>query len=129
MELKASELRENNKLLFMGKVVTFDYIAKKRVDGIFWIKVKEPNLDHKNFHFKPIELSEEILLKCGFKIGFDTYLPFQKSYSLGEIILSEEFILSGESGVMWQIGKPFLFLHQLQNAIFAITQTELEINL
>ena len=119
MELKASELRENNKLLFMGKVVTFDYIAKKRVDGIFWIKVKEPNLDHKNFHFKPIELSEEILLKCGFYQNEDLFYIGEIGLYLDDNVWWNDELINGR----------MFYLHQLQNLYFALTQTELEINL
>lgn len=129
--MKANELRENCKLLFLGEIVTFDYITKKRDDGIFWIKTKEHNLDHKNFHFKPIELTEEILLKCGFvkdKSDSDNawlnlryrFLNFSSDESVG---FKKVYLLLGKTEIICD------YLHELQNLYRCLVGKELEINL
>ena len=64
--MKKEELMYGNKLLFLNEVVTFSNISQIREDGIFWIKTIEPKIDSKSFHFKPIPLTEEWLLKFGF---------------------------------------------------------------
>ena len=68
-----------------------------------------------NIH--PIPLTEEILLKCGFKIRKDGKL-YHDTLSLYEA----DFIFNIKSGIIKN-------LHQLQNLYFALTGQELEVNL
>lgn len=78
-----------------------------------------------NQFIKPIELTEEILLKCGFvKDEFDNW---ENETRLG-LYKPEEFdgylSIWGDSTV-----GECNYLHQLQNLYFALTGQELEINL
>lgn len=76
MEIKATDLRYGNKLIFLGQIQTFEFIDQIREDGIFWIQTKEQKIAHKNFQFKPIPLTEEILLKCPNDLIFPEWIKF-----------------------------------------------------
>ena len=70
----------------------------------------------------PIELTEEILLKCGFKYKSYGYGEKEwKQWNNGKITLNG--FLETRSG------NNLKYLHQLQNLYFALTNEELEINL
>lgn len=80
---------------------------------------------------KPIQLTEEILLKCGFKLypsgsycidlfDKDNYLAIDIKYNKGFIYINvDDTSLKIESK----------YLHQLQNLYFALTNNELNIEL
>lgn len=93
---------------------------------------------------QPIELSEEILLKCGFEKvkgtsrdcikliqkgegggnpNWELYVDFGDDKDAKEMLIS---LVNDESDWFYSKAKN---LHQLQNLYFALTQTELEINL
>lgn len=101
------------------------------LDGLHLkIYLNEPrNKWHSEDLIKPIKLTEELLLKCGFKLitadggacGDYTY------WSNGTIELNN-------IGYWFVVSTDFYhpkikYLHQLQNLFHALTQTELEINL
>ena len=70
---------------------------------------------------EPIQLTEDILLKCGFSKA--------NGYKQGgyEITTYEDgYILDNGYQIM---GKTFFYLHQLQNLYFALTNEELNIEL
>ncbi|WP_413512196.1 hypothetical protein [Myroides odoratus] len=74
---------------------------------------------------KPTELTEEILLKCGFKhLGNGFYELLGSFVSLCNI--GDVFFNAGFKGAT--IGN-IKYLHQLQNLYFTLTGKELEINL
>ena len=136
--IQANELRIGNKLLFLGEIVTFKNITEIREDGIFWIKTFEPKIECKNFHFKPIPLSEEILLKCGFELNEDLgdmkyyQIPNEKRgfgvcFDHDEIVFYL-FNIKGITNLIYDESF-FQYLHQLQNLYFTLTGKELEINL
>jgi hypothetical protein len=125
--ITANELRYGNKLLFIiDDVVTFKNITEFREDGIYWIKTVEPKIEAKSFHFKPIPLTEEWLLKLGLeKIGIWTF-------SLNLAGNLDLIYYLGEKG--WSIGlksysdfSNLKYVHQLQNLYFALTGKELTI--
>jgi len=83
---------------------------------------------------KPIPLSGELLVKCGFKLGtgseseqyclkIDSYLEIRIYHD----DFSWEFADARES--ITPNCKWFKYLHQLQNLYFALTNQELQINL
>jgi len=115
MELKANELRIGNKLLFLGDVVTFKNITEIREDGIFWIKTFEPKIESKNFHFKPIPLTEELILKYG------KNSIFSNGYSYRITKLGRVEILLGVA-----IITVIDYLHEFQNLNFALLGCEIE---
>ena len=83
---------------------------------------------------KPIPLTEEILLKCGFKIREITVLgATQKHYSdfrniAIELLSAEYFMLGLHRG--YETIEPIRrvkYVHELQNLIYALTNEELQI--
>lgn len=77
---------------------------------------------------EPIPLTEDILLKCGFKKHLDTlYIHWSKEGGMFEISTR---LPDGSYG-LWVNGTIgcFQYLHQLQNLYFALTQQELNIQL
>jgi hypothetical protein len=86
-----------------------------------------------NNYFAPIPLTPEILEKCGFEIAL-IHLPFAKVLVPKSLPLQDKLHVALEQ----KTGPTFLYrpsnlkvkyLHQLQNLYFALTGTELEINL
>ena len=82
---------------------------------------------------KPIPLTEEVLLKCGFEIKPDSSLP-TFVYS-GRLDLQVEFML-GEYSFRIEVEnrhttfvRVIKYLHELQNLYFSITGEELEVEL
>ena len=73
---------------------------------------------------KPIPLTEDILLKCGFEL--DEYLYLKISEYLSIIWIG--YLSLEVNGNIISIGDS-PFLHQLQNLYFALTNTELTIKL
>ena len=87
----------------------------------------------------PIPLTEEILLKCGFKEiqskwFYINYITDCKE-TLEEIQIQYN-LMTGRCGILDTdivgiafLRKPIQYLHQLQNLYFALTNTELKVNL
>ena len=84
---------------------------------------------------KPIPLTEEILLKCGFELGaYNWYMLMFKNKNIKINIKSNmlciESYYDGEIKSSMQIlGLEQKKLHQLQNLYFSLTGNELEIKL
>ena len=114
--MKIEELRVGNWVMgyhdpFQWSLRHFNLLKQADLDEI----VKEPVL-----------ITEEILLKCGFKVVHPEYKDI---YAIRNI---EYLVGCGDkSGMHWngyQLPKT-KYLHQLQNAYYAITGEELKINL
>ena len=77
---------------------------------------------------KPIPITEDILLKCGFykdeDINYRYYFDFDWAVILAYDI-DDNCIRIGDS---WDFSK-VIYIHDLQNLYFALTKTELKINL
>lgn len=89
-------------------------------------------------HFAPIPTTEDWLVKFGFEKGYDTKLPWSISFHMPNKSSEDEVIFmpdddgnwflsntGGEGDVIQFIGKPFKYVHQLQNLYFALTGEEL----
>jgi len=74
-----------------------------------------------NKNIEPIPLTKDILEKCGFKKDLDMFY-----YNKPLAILLHD---NGVTVTFSSICLPCEYLHQLQNLYYALTQTELEINL
>ena len=122
--MKKEELMYGNKLLFLNEVVTFSHISQIREDGVFWIKTIESKIDSKSFHFKPIPITEEWLLKLGFFKYNNAYVlekPNENIMNFKFSIWSDFTYNSSEFPVELK------YVHQLQNLYFALTGTHLKL--
>ena len=137
--IQANELRIGNNILLLGEVCTIECISNlpKRKE-MYWIKTKE-FIDTKIIHFKPIPLTEEILLKCGFQIRDKNYsLNYggeSMRFAILETNIKNPFILyfHGRFGFNTESGRKdgdfcITHFHQLQNLYFALTNEELTFN-
>jgi hypothetical protein len=129
--MNANELRKNNLVDWNGEIAKISQLLELEV--VF--KCGETDL---YTALKPIPLTEEILLKCGFELNEDLgdmkyyQIPNEKRgfgvcFDHDEIV----FYLFNIKGITNLIYDESFFqhLHQLQNLYFALTGTELEINL
>jgi len=90
-------------------------------DSSDWYKVGEC-IDYFE-HYEPIPLTEDILLKCGFK---GIALPLYLNTGYFEFVWRKELFLDVEG--QW-LSINCHYLHQLQNLYFALCGEELKINL
>ena len=126
--IKANELRIGNKLNFLGDVVTFKNITEIREDGIFWIKTFEPKIESKNFHFKPIEITEDWLLIFGFKKRKNRHLfNWENKIVISEYKDEFENFFYPKTGYDIRFSNEIKYVHQLQNLYFALTGAELTV--
>lgn len=119
--MKVEELRIGNyyKWYADGKYYYF------QVDNAFFMDINVIN------NSEPIELTEEILLKCGFELkgiifrinnGFSN--QFDINYSLSRDMFYYD---SSKYGIYTEV--EIKYLHQLQNLYFALTNEELNVQL
>lgn len=94
-----------------------------------WVRIKESDtkiqvdadtigFSH-SVYYQTIPLTEEILFKCGFE-NRKTILG-ASVYFYGDFTFNELLILNWKQGTVNDIK----YLHQLQNLVFSLTQTEL----
>lgn len=125
MSIDARELRIGIwvKQLHLGKYTQVDLFTLGEIAD------DETYLDH----LMPIPLSPEMLEKCGFKKntdgqGYDILLNLPLNSDWMYLVWNDSgFYLSNEDIVLVILKCDYL--HQLQNLYFALTQTELTINL
>lgn len=123
--MKASELRIGNKVDLYGSTAT--------IQGQDF--VNHYTTDDRNFdRFKPILLTEEWLLKLGFKVEYcDDGTPYYTKDLSESKYCSLSIMSSDENGFMeitlFPYGQWFRYryVHQLQNLYFALTGKELEV--
>lgn len=127
--MKASELRIGNYITRFGDNVVVDGIDKKhRNDTDYYIRIKEDReLGYWLDQFKPIVLTEEILLKCGLEKRKDGNFNLFKQSKV-DIVIDKEFSAWKCDGINFSVGC-IKYLHQLQNLYFALTGEELNIKL
>jgi len=130
--MKASELRIGNFVEYNGMTL--------RVSEIYSPKPRQPkefsDVECVELHcdgfiaatiheINPIELTEEILVKCGFKTtSWDNHSTFWNMFcSDGSMVISLEhkYIAVGDLTLDIEVK----YLHQLQNLFYAITGKEL----
>ena len=146
--MKANELRIGNLVLSNNPLYRKDWLGK--VLSVLEIKdesVSVVAIDELPYAFTggqflkyidPIPLTEEILLKCGFKkqdYNMSNCHVYQKgsyrvlkSFNDNNINQDYSLCINGISPPTWSIAH-FKYVHQFQNLYFALTNTELEINL
>ena len=131
----ANELRIGNYLLQYGEVGKIVEIGiKHKGDTNYYLRSENDNCGYWIDQFKPISLTEEILLKCGFKITKNDEYPFKYVINKGMRDEIEIEDLNSTTCFVLSHGRRFSvvkikYLHQLQNLYFALTGKELEIEL
>ena len=118
--IKANELRVGNCVDYFGDKVKILSICS--IEDIVCLDIPFEEFEHTQASIEniiPIQLTEEILLKCGFNwIG------------LGGMVKDNYFIRhEGCLTMCMKSGVLLTTVHQLQNLYFALTKQELEIKL
>lgn len=127
--IQANQLRLGNWIEYDNRFFQIDTIAEvfpTLNTGEFGIGVVDWN------NIKPIELTEERLLQCGFIIRTQDDDAFAEYHHNGIFFKSTVFDVTEKCSVLVIIGLGKIevhYLHQLQNLYFALTGKELEINL
>lgn len=122
--MKAEEIRIGNKIKFMDDGTIFTVVCIdlnkagiENTDEIAWIEFES---------LKPIPLTEEWLLKLGFRNSESIDFRWYKEWN-GDIIIAYDV---DDASLMisdtWQFGKR-KYVHQLQNLYYALTGEELTI--
>lgn len=146
-ELKCTDLRIGNLIDYFGDIIKVDVIdcfdGKERVGG----KTKDgEQVCDKPTYFDPIELTEELMLKIGFKkeermSSVLYYLDYEINED--EYIRARYVIYNSKALPLLRITSPspiifegneltkrgIKYLHELQNAYHLLTNEELEVNL
>lgn len=143
MSIEAKELR-------IGNYVSEDYggiyeVININSEGFDYLDLRKPTfkaLGRYDFSgIKPIPLTEEILFKCGFKkkedgwFGLKYFTDCELSAEVTDIQINLSSFrcgvadLDNEFHSYAMTGKRIKYLHQLQNLYFALTGSELEVNL
>lgn len=132
MVIKANELRVGNILLDKdGKPAQVEAICRVPSSASYLIEFAGlGNTSGFVEELKPIELSPEMLLRCGFeKNGKNYFSHNDKFYHIQE----DAYDCNGNFGYCLNDEKSIFLelksLHQLQNLYFCLTGEELEINL
>jgi len=123
--MEANELRIGNYLEMLGKVRKIQCISNlPSRKEMYWLTC-ENMIDTKIIHFKPIQLTEEWLLKFGAK----ELKP--KRGVLKELVLKKVRIEMSNSGNFYYKNSKLILesVHQLQNLYFALTGEELTVNI
>ena len=92
-------------------------------DDIHWLS----KVDEKDEDFRPIPLTEEILLKCGFEKHSVTGWFMGKGRTITIDLKIGLIYINGN--IVSKNKNLFRYLHQLQNLYFALTNEELTVNL
>ena len=147
--IEQKELRIGNYVQFYRKIEDQDLSQASicsifETDGDYYVKFEDGFCVNTERGIKPISLSEELILKCGFTIHDNTQSDkeYIKKYSSGRTVLNYNLVItkscykdSGEYRIV-VVGRVsdceicnIKYLHQLQNIYFALTGKELMVNL
>lgn len=123
---------DDNEVWVPATILAIDGTGGNLMEYEFWFG-SEANREM-YFDNRPVELTEEIILKCGFKEKNYTYRDGSKSkdYWFGNIYLKIDvdcFILCRVIGDMHQYINHVKYLHKLQNIYYELKDEELTVNL
>ena len=132
--IKANELRIGNIINYQGVKKIVNSLSSESIDVCYlanYGEFKYPNTPIE--HIKPIPLTEELLLKCGFisrsfKMSDISIKKDTNLYTLVYDLIKSECYLDLDFTFM-TLDNEIKYLHQLQNLYFALTGEELEIKL
>lgn len=128
--MKTKELRIGNLLDHSGEIAE---VSSLHSDDTLRIFSKDKKTTYGCFAariFKPIKLTEDILLKCGFEKKDSNYFEYpygtQSRYIMTGLNFGTTELCSGSISTALFETK---YLHQLQNLYFTLTQTELKVDI
>ena len=124
--MEVQELRVGNYLFKYGEVVKVVEIGiKHKGDTNYYLRSENDNCGYWIDQFNPIPLTEEILLKCGFKKRSDGHFNILK-HSEVDIIICNDFSSWQCDGINFSVNR-IKYLHQLQNLYWCLVGKELNI--
>ena len=124
--MEVQELRVGNHLFKYGEVVKIVEIGiKHKGDTNYYLRSENDNCGYWIDQFNPIPLTEEILLKCGFKKRSDGHFNMFK-HSEVDIIICNDFSSWQCDGINFSVNR-IKYLHQLQNLYWCLVGKELNI--
>ena len=129
--MEANELR-------IGNYVYNDYLKKnKQINGIFnneiWLsEIGEDEFDQRSVidSINPIPITEDWLLKFGFRATISNKDSGYKQFGLRECKFDFMFTLECNGNpefFLENVGLDILYVHQLQNLYFSLTEKELTV--
>jgi len=120
--LRGKELRIGNYIGFGSLYCKVIEIQKE----CFYVEdiIEKQEFKNTTFKLEPIQLTEELLLKCGFELNNGCFIFNNGCFELRYDNGSFYFIIENQH-LYLEINS----LHQLQNIFFALTNKELKINL
>ena len=127
--MEANELRIGSYVLCKG------YLTKVILIGEYGIRAQNSNTDYnckfRTGDIKPIQLTEDILLKCGFDEIKDSDYKYRvfEIKDWGKIKLVNGILETAEYYFLDGLNYEIKYLHQLQNLYFSLTNNELTITL
>lgn len=104
-------------------------VYKWYADGTYYYyKVEEKDFMSDNLkNFEPVELTDEVLLKCGFKKVDDYEFYFPTDTISFTYNIANKYISINDYNIQ-DFELKVKYLHQLQNLYWCLTGKELEIN-
>lgn len=133
--IQANDLRVNNLLIKHGEIVKVVDIGLKHIsDKNYYIRCDGDNCGYWIDQFKPIPLTEEVLLKCGF-VSKSIYDDFElNGFKIQSTVRrcdtnerSSFFLNLGEESE--SLNNRIDYLHQLQNLYWFLCGKELNVNI
>lgn len=122
--IQPNEIRIGNYVNVIDKIDKVTGISIRLRPDCGYYSFKNFHAELKGIHVKPIPLTEDILLICGFeRFEFDNGQPNQYRLKNRLIVIRDNIFIDYGSNVK------IYSLHQLQNLIHALTNEELTINL
>lgn len=119
--MKATDLRIGNYVKYLGEITIVNSISGATTT---YVSTRKSGIMPIN-SFQPIELTEDIFLKCGFVYVKHFGFRMRKGCFIKDDLEYSGYYFRWNGQTLAGIH----YLHQLQNLYFALTQTELEINL
>jgi hypothetical protein len=118
--MEARELRIGNFVESLGDIISVEYVDKLLIKGVYH-RDDIYNTSIQIKHCNPIELTDEWLIKLGFKS--DGIEWFDGVICLGIFKYGLYYLPTGE--INYIVGKEFKYVHQLQNLYYAIKEEDL----
>lgn len=134
--MTAKELRIGNFVYYKHKYgVEIGEISHLTDIGFFSVRIGDMEYDGKAYNsiyhcIKPIPITEDILLNCGFKKQNDgEYITIYTKSDCIDILCQKNVYYPYNYHYGIFLGKELKSIHELQNVVFALTGQELEIEI